>query len=398
MSRPDRVVVVGASVAGVTLAESLREAGHTGEVVLVDAEAVQPYDKPPLSKAVLTDEGVGVTDVALRPASFYADLDIKLLLGVRALEVDPDRQVLRTSDGEQRYDKLVLATGASAMRPRWLPPLDGVHVLRGWGDAERLRTALVPGARLVVVGAGFIGCEVAASARSHHVDVTVVELLDLPLAPLVGDDVANLIAAAHREAGVTLRTGCAVTGLLGNGRVEAVELSDGTVLPADVVVVGVGARPDTTWLASSGVGLDDGVLCDEYGRTSLPSVLAVGDVARRRVPSADAWLRSEHWTAAVAQAEAVGISLARCEEDPVLPTDVAFFWTDQYELKVQVSGERRSGDELHLRETAADGARRLEVWSRDGRVSAAVSVSWPAAGMRWRARIGRPVDELAATA
>lgn len=395
MSRPDRIVVVGASVAGVTLVESLREAGHTGEVVLLDAEAVHPYDKPPLSKAVLTDDGVGLADVALRPTSFYPDLDIQLLLGVHAVEVDADRQVLRTTAGDQRYDRLVLATGAAAIRPRWLPPLDGVHVLRGWGDAERLRTALVPGAGVVVVGAGFIGCEVAASARSRGLDVTVVELLDLPLAPLVGDDVAHLIAGTHRQAGVTLRTGCAVTSLHGNGRVEAVELSDGTVIPADVVVVGVGACPDTSWLASSGIQLDDGVVCDEYGRTSLPSVLAVGDVARRRVPSADAWLRSEHWTAAVAQAEAAGVSLARPEEPPVLPADVPYFWTDQYHLKVQVSGERRTGDELHLREAAADGARRLEVWSRDGRVSAAVSVSWPARGMKWRGRIGQPVEEPA---
>lgn len=379
MTRPDRVVVVGASVAGVTLAESLREAGHTGEVVLVDAEAMQPYDKPPLSKRVLTDEAVGVADVALRPASFYADLGIELLLGVRAVEVYADRQVLRTTADEQHYDRLVLATGASPIRPRGLPSLEGVHVLRGWGDAECLRAELVPGARL-------------------GVDVTVVELLDLPLAQLVGDDVAHLAAAAHREAGVTLRTGCAVTALRGDDWVEAVELSDGTVVPADVVVVGVGERPDTSWLASSGVGLDDGVLCDEYGRTWLPSVLAVGDVARRRVPSADAGLQSEHWTAAVAQAEAAAVSLARPEEPPVLPADAPFFWTDQYDLKVQVSGERRAGDELHLRETAADGARRLEVWSRDGRVSAAVSVSWPARGMKWRVRIGRPVDELAATA
>jgi NADPH-dependent 2,4-dienoyl-CoA reductase/sulfur reductase-like enzyme len=389
MTEP-RVLVVGGGLAGVTAVDVLRDSGFPGPTPLVDADGEPPYDRPPLSKRALA-RGV---PVPLRTAEEWARVDVDLRLGVTAQALDVDGHRLLTSTGALPYDRLLLATGGIARWPAGLDRLPGAGVLRTAADASALRARLVPGARLVVVGAGLIGSEVAATARSLGVDVTLVDPLAQPLAAAVGAEVSQRLLDRHAAEGVRLLTGRTVAALRGSAAVEAVELDDGTLLPADAVLVAVGGAAASAWLQGSGLRLAEpsphaGVCCD---RTLLaaPDVWVAGDLA---VP--DGLGRSEHWMAAVEQAEVAAANLLGAGQEWM---SVSYFWTDQYDVKVQVVGTPPADVPHDLEEASDDGRRQLRVWTDDGgRPVAVVTVNWPARAMAWRERVrtGAPVDETA---
>jgi len=332
----DRFVVVGASLAGLRAVEAARKAGHTGPITLVGAEEHLPYDRPPLSKAFLAG-GPEPEVPHHKTADELAALDVDLRLGAPATGLDLEaREVVL--DGERLpYDALVIATGASA---RHLPGerLPGVHTLRTLDDARAVRAGLDAGARTVIVGAGFIGSEVASAAHARGLPVTVVEGAPVPLVRAVGEHAAPLCAALHDRYGTDLRCGVGVAALEGDGRVETVVLTDGTRLPADLVVVGIGATPATEWLEGSGLGLDDGVLCDATLATAAPGVYAAGDVARWTSPVTGRPVRVEHWTSAADQG-ALAARNALAPDAASQCTGVPYFWSDWYGHKLQMVGE-----------------------------------------------------------
>ncbi len=383
-----RAVIVGASLSGIRAAEALRREGHDGELVLVGAEAHPPYDRPPLSKQLLSGD-MEAADVELR---VDADLDAQFLLSTRARGLDCGRRrVLLDPGGELAYDLLVIATGA---QPRMLPGLEelaGVHVLRTVEDCLSLREALQRAPRVVVVGAGFIGSEVAATCQGLGLDVTVIEALPVPLAGALGPELGQRCARLHLDHDVTLRLGVAVTGLVGTSRVEGVALDDGTVVPADVVVIGVGVAPTTGWLLESGIDLGNGVRCDERcrvltGGVSLADVAATGDVASWDSPSLHRPVRVEHWTNAVEQAEAAAAALLRGDE--AAPFDpVPYFWSDQYGTKIQFVGHIDRQDRMQMLQGSLDDDRFVVGWERNGRLVAALGFGRPAQVMRCRALI-----------
>jgi NADPH-dependent 2,4-dienoyl-CoA reductase/sulfur reductase-like enzyme len=290
------------------------------------------------------------------------------------------------SDGSAvRADGVVLATGARARRLPASEGLDGVHVLRSLDDAIALREDLAAADRLVVIGAGFIGAEVASTARTLGLEVTVVETQPVPLAGPLGADMGAVCAGLHADHGTRLLAGTAVAGLVGTGRVEAVELTDGTRLPADVVVVGIGAVPNTEWLADSGIALGNGVLTDARGATNTPGVVAVGDCAAWWRAAADRHVRIEHWTSALEQpATAVGTLLGA---GTPAPTPVPYFWSDQYGARIQFAGSRREGDVARVVEGSCADRSFLVVYERDGNPVAVLGMDQPRLFTRWRRQL-----------
>jgi len=389
------IVIVGGGLAAVRTAEQLRKSGYPGPVTVISDEVYLPYDRPPLSKDVLQDAEKGLDDVLLKPADFYADNDIALALGSSAAAVDPAARTVTLTDGTVLdYDELVIATGLAPKRIPSFPDLAGIRVLRSFDEALELREQAASARRAVVIGAGFIGCEVAASLRKLGVDVVLVEPQPAPLATVLGGQIGELVARLHRSEGVDVRTGVGVAGVRGDEfdqRVTAVELSDGTVLDADLVIVGIGSRPATDWLVGSGVALDNGVLCDEAGRTSEPHVWALGDVASWR--DADGHQRRvEHWSNVADQARIV-VAAVLGQDAPSL-TVVPYFWSDQYDVKIQCLGEPEATDVVHLAED--DGRKFLAYYERDGVLVGVVGGGMPGKVMKARAKIaaGAPITEV----
>jgi 3-phenylpropionate/trans-cinnamate dioxygenase ferredoxin reductase subunit len=334
------VVLVGGGVGAVSVARRLREIGYAGPLTLVSDECVAPYDRPPLSKQYLAGS-LDADELGLFHPGELAGLDVTLFTARRATGVStPDRELLLEGGGRVAYQALVVATGARARRLPFGDGLAGVHYLRRLPDAERLAGDLGPGRRLVVVGGGFIGLEVAATAHALGAQVTVLESAAQPLTRVLGPTAGALVTALHAER-VDLRFGVSVTGLVGDDRVRAVCV-DGEELPADVVVVGIGAIPNTDWLDGSGLRVDDGVVCDDGGRTSAAGVYAVGDVARWRHGRLGTEQRVEQWQTAVEQAAVVAANLAVdlgvAEAAAVSWDAVPYFWSDQYEHKIQFCG------------------------------------------------------------
>lgn len=389
----DRVVVVGAGLAGVRTAEELRRAGFEGEIVLLGDETHLPYDRPPLSKDVIRGER---DETTLRPREFFDEQRIDLRLGVTARSVDTDTRTVALADGtELGYDELIVATG---LRPRRIPgaaDLEGVYVLRSMDDSRALRAAISPGARALVVGAGFIGCEVAASLRAREVDVVLVEPQPTPLASVLGPEVGSLVARLHTAEGVDVRAGIGLTELRGTGRVTSAVLGDGTEIDVDLVVLGIGSVPVTEWLDGSGIELDNGVVCDAVGRTSAKHVWAVGDVASWQLPDGNR-KRVEHWTNAGEQASVLAKALLTGDTDRV--AQVPYFWSDQYEIKIQGLGAVAPGDTVHI--VRDDGRKFLAYYERDGRLVGVVGGGMPAHVMKNRMKIaaGAPIEELLAAA
>ncbi|MFI8893933.1 NAD(P)/FAD-dependent oxidoreductase [Streptomyces paradoxus] len=379
------VAVVGASLAGLSAARSLRKQGYDGRLVVIGDELHRPYDRPPLSKEFLAG-GIGEADLALEPDD--EDLQAEWLLGARAAGLDTTPRAVRLTDGrEVRADGIVIATGASA---RTLPGMDGlagVHTLRTLDDARALRDELAQGGRLVVIGGGFIGAEVASTAYALGLDVTVVEAAPTPLAGPLGATMGGIVSALHADHGVRLLCGVGVKGLSGETRVDAVLMEDGRSIPADIVVVGVGARPCVDWLAGSGVELDDGVKCGADGRTSLAGVVAVGDCASWYDPRAGTHRRVEHWTGARERADAaVAALLSWGESEPGVPRP-PYFWSDQYGVKIQFAGNASRADSVTIEEGSADDRNVLAVYRRAGRPVAVLGMNQPRLFMRWRKQL-----------
>ncbi|MGW6735347.1 NAD(P)/FAD-dependent oxidoreductase [Streptomyces sp. NPDC055013] len=379
------VAVVGASLAGLSAARSLRKQGFDGRLVVIGDELHRPYDRPPLSKEFLAGT-LGETELALETDD--EDLRAEWLLGTRAVGLDRTERTVRLADGHQvRADGVVLATGAAARTLPGSEGLSGVHTLRTLDDARALRDELARGGRLVVIGGGFIGAEVASTAYALGLEVTVVEVASTPLAGPLGETMGAVVSALHADHGVRLLCGVGVKGLSGETRVDAVLLEDGRSLPADIVVVGVGARPCVQWLDGSGVELDNGVKCGADGRTSLAGVVAVGDCANWYDPRAGFHRRVEHWTGARERPDAaVATLLARGAVAPGVPRP-PYFWSDQYGVKIQFVGHAAGADSVTVEAGAADDRDVLAVYRRAGDPVAVLGMNQPRLFTRWRKQL-----------
>lgn len=380
------VVIVGGSLAGLRTAQALRREGHRGAITVVSEEPHwPPYDRPPLSKQVL----VGALEPERVRLRVPDDPGTNVLTGRRAEHLDLTARSVTLDDGTcLPYEALVIATGAT---PRRLPGADGlanVHVLRTIDDSLALRTDLGRARRVAVVGAGFIGCEVASSSRSLGLDVTVIDQLSVPLAPL-GPVVGEILAGVLRADGVDLRLGAGVAGFeRGDGAATGVRLGGGTVVEADVVVVGIGVTPATAWLEGSGLTIDDGVVCDE---TCLAvggggRVAAAGDVARWIHPRCGS-IRIEHWTNAGEQAAHVARVLVHGADAAGSFAPVPYFWSDQFGRKLQFVGTCGDGDEARIVEGAVAQRRWVAAYGRNGVTVAALCVGWPARLAPWQALV-----------
>ncbi|MFF8848233.1 NAD(P)/FAD-dependent oxidoreductase [Streptomyces sp. NPDC015127] len=388
------ITVVGASLAGLSTVRALRAEGYDGTIVVIGEERHTPYDRPPLSKDFLKGD-LDADALALGDADEYEDLQVEWLLGERAVRLDAADRSLTLAGGRQlRTDGLVVATGAG---PRTLPGTDrlaGVHTLRTLDDAQALRADLSSGLpRVAVIGAGFIGAEVASTAHRLGLHVTVIEALDVPLERQLGREMGLVCSSLHTDHGVRLLRGTGVAGLTGNGRVTGIRLTDGRLLPADVVVVGVGVRPATDWLAGSGVQVDDGVVCDAGCATNVPGVVAVGDVARCPNPFTGRHARIEHWSNATEQAKTAARTLLSGVSAPAPPT-APYFWSDQYQVRIQLAGHVAPGATPHVVEGDLDSRSFTAVYRREDTPVAVLSMNQPKLFNRLR----RTLTPAAATA
>lgn len=400
----DQIVIAGAGMAGLHAAEALRERGFEGRLTLVGEEPHGPYSRPPLSKEVLTGIGmdptsggpgwlVGHRALRLREDEVIEGLDLDLRLGTRAVGLDPASRELRVDGPEGadslRYDGLVVATGARARRPD--TDLAGVHVLRTLDDAEAVRSAFDSTGRLVVVGAGFVGAEVAASARAVGMEVTLVEAATTPLTRVVDPVIGEVLTEMHRENGVDVRLGVGVTGYEGSSRVERVRLSDGSMIEASLVVVGIGVHLNTEWLRGSGMELlpDGAVLCDEYSATSVPNVYAVGDLANWPHPRYGGRIRLEHWTNASEQGEAAARNLlAGSGRAPFTP--VPYFWSDQYKKKIQLLGQGAPADQVTFVHGSPEDRKFVAFLGRGGMLTGVLGLRSTPRTMRYRGLLEKP--------
>lgn len=377
------VAVVGASLAGLRAVEALRARGFEGRIDWIGAESHEPYDRPPLSKQVLRGEW-GPERIALARDGL-AGFAAQQHFGRRALRLDVAARRIELDAGDPVvFDGLVIATGASPRKLPGQPELAGVFVLRTLDDALAIRSALEAGPRVVVVGGGFVGAEVAASCRQCGAAVTMVEALGNPLAQALGPELGALYAALHRDHGVDVRTGVAVAAIEGERRVERVRLADGSVLPADLVVVGIGVRPETAWLEGSGVALQDGVVCDASCATGVLGIVAAGDVARWMNPRYGESMRVEHWTNAALMAQA---AVARLLDGPgaAKPFDpVPYVWSDQYDTKLAVAGRPRAGDEVRVVDGSFEQREFVAIYGRAGRLVGAVAMNRMRMHLEWR--------------
>lgn len=414
MSDDATLVVVGAGLAGLRACEAARQAGHRGPLVLIGDEGHLPYDRPPLSKQFLEPEGSGAGDPLLRPAETIRDeLGIDVRTGTRAIGLDIGARTVTVESGDParvdhiRYDELLIATGAAARQLPGAEGLTGVLALRTLDDAHAVRAGLDAKAGIVVVGAGFIGSEVASAARKRGLPVTIVEALDAPLVRSLGAEVGAMCSHLHHENGADLRLGVGVSALVprvgsvpdldGKRPVGAVELSDGSSLAADLVVAGVGAVPTTEWLRGSGVALherDGGVVCDrtmgvlaEDG-TRLEHIWAAGDVAHWDNPLFDRTMRLEHWTSAAEQG-AVAARNALASSDLWRPyTTVPYFWSDWYDTRLQFVGVPQADEILIQHRTDGRGGT-VVLYREDNRLVGMLSIGRPDLVMKYRRLIAQ---------
>lgn len=366
------VVIAGGGLAAQRCAETQRRAGYDGRIRMICAEPHRPYDRPPLSKQVLLDEEHDQM-LSFRAGEWYEENAVELLLGVRAAGLTPSQKLLALSDGSQiNYEQLLIATGS---RPRRMPMLDGysnVSSLRTIEDARALRAALRPGSRLAVLGAGFIGQEVAASARKADVDTTIIEAAPAPLVNVLGTKLGEWLATLHRSEGVDLRLATQVSSVSGNGAVRSLALTDGSLLECDHVLLGVGVEPDLGWLEGSGLDRA-GVRTDANGRSDIPDVFAAGDAAAALDPILGRHVVGSHWEAAGRQGARAAKAMLGLEPGPPAITS---FWTDLFDTRIQYLGHAGLADDVSF-----DGDRQSRDFSatfvRDGRPVAGLLVARP---------------------
>jgi NADPH-dependent 2,4-dienoyl-CoA reductase/sulfur reductase-like enzyme len=384
----DTIVIAGMSLAGLRAAETLRRTGFTGRIVALSGEPVEPYDRPPLSKEFLA--GTRELDGLRLRADGLDGLELDWRAPATAVGLDADARSVALDSGEAlAYDGLVVATGA---RPRRLPEavcapgLGGVHVLRSGSDAAALRDDLDAGARRVcVIGAGFIGAEVAATCIGRGLAVTVLEALPQPMVRGLGERLGAACADLHRAHGVDLRLGVQVQGVEGGDRVQRVRLGDGSAVECDVLVVGIGVVPQTDWLTGSGLTIDNGVVCDETC-LAAPGVVACGDVARWPNPLFDGELmRLEHWTNATEQSVHAAQRLVSGEPTPFAP--VPFVWSDQYDVKIQSVGRFSADDEMSVAHGEIEDRKFVALFGRNGRLTGALGFNNPRHVMAYRRMI-----------
>lgn len=392
MSEVRRLVVVGASLAGLRAVEAARKTGYDGEIVLIGAEQHLPYDRPPLSKAFLgaADE-TGLPEVPwFRTEQTLRDeLGVDVRLGSPATALDTEARTVIVGDEKIAYDALVIATGAHARVLPGAEGLEGVYPLRTLDDSLAVREKLEAGARTVVIGAGFIGSEVASTARKRGLEATIVEALPTPLVRATGTEMGAAIASLHELNGTTLRCGVGVSAIEGDGHVERVVLADGTTIEADLVVVGIGVIPSVGWLEGSGLAIDGeigGIVCDENLCTGVPGVYAAGDVASWFNPTLGQRQRMENWTAAAEQ----GAAAARNALDPENAKPygtVPYFWSDWYDVRIQFVGSPEA-DEVRLVDgDPASGGRWVALYRRGDRLIGALTVNGQTEIMKYRVQI-----------
>lgn len=370
----DHIVIAGGGLAAVRTAQALRDLRHSGAITLICAEDQLPYDRPPLSKAYLTGK-IGDEQIRLLPAQAYAELGIEVLLGACVVGLDRPTQSVRIADGRAlTYDRLVVATGA---RPVRLPVFEGrenVHVLRDSSDAGRLRDVLAPGLRLGIVGAGFIGLEIAAAAHELGAEVTLIEVAPAPLAPILGTELGGCIQRWHERKGLRFLCGAAVRAVHGSHRVDSIELETGAAIDVDAVVVGVGQVPNVEWLEGAGLPLHRGLVCDAHGRTPDPRVFGAGDAVCTKVGAS--YHPTRQWTAVTEQASRVAAALCdRVEEGPVVEDN--YFWSDQHGLRLQFAGRVPTHPRLVWIQGGPDEERFAVLCCTSTSVSAVFSVGCP---------------------
>ncbi|WP_335991222.1 NAD(P)/FAD-dependent oxidoreductase [Glycomyces sp. MUSA5-2] len=380
----DRVVVVGASVGGSAVVQALRARGHEGPITLVGEEPHEPYERPPLSKQLLSG-GTEPDRLALHPARTFEDLGVERHRSTRAVGLDvPGRRVHLAGGAVLDYGKLVIATGVTAKRPVWARS-DAVHTLRTLDDALALRDALARSRRVAVVGGGVLGCEIASTAAGMGLEVMLASASPLLMEASLGRDLGAALTALHQERGVRLRTGAAVRAIEpGPGRAVQVRFADGEPEPADLVIAAVGSEPATDWLRPGAIPLGDGVECAS-DCSAGPGVYAVGDIARWHNERFETSMRIEHHTNAVDQARHVADRITSGDTAPYTP--VPYFWTDQFGLRIQAHGHLRGHDEVHLVEGDLSTGRLVAIYRRGGRLTGVVTVGAAKAARIWRTRV-----------
>lgn len=392
----EEVVVVGGSLGGVVLCESLRQGGFCGAITAVDQEPDPHFDRPPLTKEYLAGDW-SEAQVRLRTQSQLDALEVTWRLGTAARALDVEQRELTLADGGRlSFDHLVIATGAQARFPAPLRAPNAIAV-RSMVDGRRLRALLDGACRLVVVGAGFLGLEVAATATKLGVASTVVEALGSPLGRVMPPVVGEAVRRVHERAGVTLRCGVRVLPYGGEDPVDVVDLEDGVSLPADVIVVAVGSEPCTAWLEGSTLKVDDGIVCDDHLRAA-PGIWVIGDVARWPHPRAARHVRVEHWTNAVEQARYVARAIVDRDAVPAFST-VPYFWSHQHGTNIQAFGFPEAADAVRVVEGDLESPRFVAALGRNGALTAVVAVDMPKALVLWRRRLvaGVSFEEAAAS-
>jgi 3-phenylpropionate/trans-cinnamate dioxygenase ferredoxin reductase subunit len=384
MAVPASITIVGASLAGIRAAGTLRGDGFAGPIVMIGDEPHEPYDRPPLSKEVLAGSWDSER-VALHSPEALAEFELDWRLGRRAVALDAATRTVSLDDGtEVVSDAVLIATGA---RPREIPgtsEMDGVTTLRTLDDSTALRDAFDRGPeRVVVVGAGFIGAEVAATARERGLEVTLIEMADVPLERALGAQMGAVCAAVHRDHGVDLRLGVGVDRVVGKHRVEGVALSDGSSVSADVVVVGVGVLPNTEWLEGSGLEIDNGVMCDETC-LAAPGIAAAGDVARWPNRRFGEIMRVEHWDNAVEQGVAAARRLLAGDGPGETFEPVPWFWSDQYDRKIQLAGRSGPDYDVEIVTGSVEERRFAALYGRDDRLMGVLGFNRPRHVMQYR--------------
>lgn len=380
MTELNQIVIVGASLAGLSAARTLRADGFTGRVIVVGEETHRPYDRPPLSKQFL-GENAERTDLGSE------DVDAEWVLGVAATGVDIAGRTVSLSDGSTlAFDGLVIATGAT---PRILPGFDkaGVHTLRTLDDAEAFRRELAIGSpRIALVGAGFIGAEIASTCVARGLSVTMIELEPVPFGRSLGTAVGAELSALYSRSGVDMRPGRSVARLIGDDRVTALELDDGSIIPADIVVLSVGVIPATAWLEDSGLSLEGGVVCDE-SLLAAPGIVAAGDVARWPNRRLGEFRRIEHWENAITSGEHAARTLLG---NPAPYEPVPWVWSDQFGFKLQFVGSSIEPDEILLDSTLDDAGRLLALYRKADRLAGACGIRRTKAVLSLRELVGQP--------
>ena len=388
----ETIVIIGASLAGVRAAETLRTNGFAGALTIIGAETHMPYDRPPLSKNFLAGDW-DADRIALRKADDLYSLNINWMLGQPATSLNTDASTVTLADGSQvSYDGLIIATGGLVRRLPNQPDIAGVHVLRTLDDASALREELVEGARVVVIGAGFIGLEAAATATKRGAKVTVLEGLEAPLIRALGPEMGAGIGAVHERNGVTIRCGVQVASVNGDAKVTGVTLTNGDVIDADVVIVGIGVAPATQWCSESSLTIDDGIVCDANLNAGPTNVFVAGDVLRwpnGMFKDIEPTMRVEHWTNAAEQgAVAAQNLLATLRNEPTQPySAVPFFWSDQFDARIQFLGRAFATSTIDVVAGSVADGRWCAMFSTNDRLTGVLGVSMPKLVMPSRAML-----------